>query len=444
MTHEVGGKAATVVLVEDEGWKKLRPLTWLRPAADLVVGAWTIRERWERATGDRPALLCREEIAALSTADGGRSTAGAGDSRGGGSRDGPRLWIRDRFVPDPAWARDACGPRSAPIVWRRNQAVIAVLRNDPAAPSGSPLVATSAGSGAGSDPFWERLARGAAPAPSPPVGAFIDDLPDLLREGSAFLDRDLESILAEVPTAGLGDGAGYAPERIRVGERCRIDRGAVLDARPGPIVIGEGTTIAPFTSIRGPFLCRPECVLLGGSIGGGVCLGPGCRVRGEVESTTFLGNANKSHDGFIGHSYIAEWVNLGALTTTSDLKNNYGTVHLEIDGRRIETGQMKVGSFIGDHVKTRIGTLLNSGSVVGVGANLFGEVSLFPKWVPDFAWGTGTEGVEHAIDRCLKTAEIVMTRRGVPWTPAYAAAIRTAFHESREARQRTRRPDGER
>jgi hypothetical protein len=177
-------------------------------------------------------------------------------------------------------------------------------------------------------------------------------------------------------------------------------------------------------------------MLLGGRIGGGSYFGPHCRVRGEVEATTLLGYVNKAHEGFVGHSYLAEWINLGALTTTSDLKNNYGVVRLDAYGRTIDTGERKIGSFLGDHAKTRIGAMLNSGSVIGVAANLFGEASVFPKWIPDFIWGVGRQASEYAWNRCLRTVETVLSRRGQTCTDELRDALRVAYSESRRERER--------
>jgi hypothetical protein len=159
-------------------------------------------------------------------------------------------------------------------------------------------------------------------------------------------------------------------------------------------------------------------------------------VRGEIETTVFLGFSNKAHDGFVGHSYVGEWVNLGASTTTSDLKNDYGEVSLDVDGRRVPTGSSKVGTFFGDHAKTRIGSLLNTGTVVGLGANVFGSEAMPERDIVDFQWGTGTEAVEYRIDKFLEVARTVVRRRGVEWTSAYEVALRVAHAESGAVRGR--------
>jgi hypothetical protein len=147
-------------------------------------------------------------------------------------------------------------------------------------------------------------------------------------------------------------------------------------------------------------------------------------VRGEVTSTIFNGYANKGHDGFVGHSVIGHWVNLGAGTTTSNLKNTYGTVRLSVAGRTVDTGRQFLGSLIGDHAKTAIGTLLATGTVVGAGANVFGDG--LGKYVPPFSWGAaGT--VQLTEDGFLRIAERVMPRRDVAVTPERRASLLSIF-----------------
>jgi hypothetical protein len=167
--------------------------------------------------------------------------------------------------------------------------------------------------------------------------------------------------------------------------------------------------------------------VLGGFVRGSV-FGPECRVRGEISASAFLGFANKSHDGFVGHSVVGQWVNLGAGTTTSNLKNTYGPVRLEVNGERIETGRLNVGSLIGDHAKTAIGTLLATGTVISAGANVFGPPTP-PKYVPPFAWGcSGSERMTE--DGFLRIAERVMGRRNVAFSPERRDSLRLAYQRS--------------
>ena len=140
----------------------------------------------------------------------------------------------------------------------------------------------------------------------------------------------------------------------------------VIDAEHGPVYIDEGAEIHPFTRIEGPCYVGKKSILLGAKCREGNSIGPMCRVGGEVEESIIHGYSNKYHDGFLGHAYVGEWVNLGALTTNSDLKNDYSSVSVMLDGHTpIDTGSTKVGSLIGDHTKTSIGTLLNTGAYVG-------------------------------------------------------------------------------
>src|SRR6185295_4718482 len=134
----------------------------------------------------------------------------------------------------------------------------------------------------------------------------------------------------------------------------------------GPVTIEEGCEVHPFTRIEGPCYVGPKTILLGAKVREGCSFGPMCRIGGEVEESIVHGYSNKYHDGFLGHAYVGEWVNLGALTTNSDLKNDYSEVKVTLDGRtQLSTGSNKVGALIGDHVKTSIGTLLNTGAYVG-------------------------------------------------------------------------------
>ena len=157
-------------------------------------------------------------------------------------------------------------------------------------------------------------------------------------------------------------------------------------------------------------------ILTGGKIREGTSIGPVCRVGGEVEGTIFLGYSNKYHEGFLGHAYVGEWVNLGALTTNSDLKNNYSTIKVMVNETLVDSGLIKVGSFIGDHVKTGIGTLLNTGISLGFASNIFGGGMLKLKYVPAFFWG-GPESQEiYELSKALQTIRTVMKRRGVELT----------------------------
>jgi UDP-N-acetylglucosamine diphosphorylase/glucosamine-1-phosphate N-acetyltransferase len=184
--------------------------------------------------------------------------------------------------------------------------------------------------------------------------------------------------------------------------------------------------------VVGPAWIGPGSHVLGGKLTS-VALGPHCRVGGEVESTVFQGYGNKRHQGFLGHAAVGEWVNLGALTANSDLKNNYGPVRVWVHGVETDSGESKVGCFLGDHVKTGIGTLLTTGAVVGPGSNLFAGGRFTPRYLPGWAWWDGEATVPHRWDKFLATARTAMGRREVALTPAYEAALHAAWKRGPKA-----------
>jgi UDP-N-acetylglucosamine diphosphorylase/glucosamine-1-phosphate N-acetyltransferase len=196
----------------------------------------------------------------------------------------------------------------------------------------------------------------------------------------------------------------------------------VFDVRDGTIVVEQNCYVQSGTRLVGPLYVGPGSEVLGGPVRTSA-IGPRCRVRGEMSSTVMLGYANKSHDGFVGHSVIGRWANLGAGTITSNLKNTYGPVRLDVAGSRIETGRQFLGSLLGDHVKTAIGTLLGTGTTVGAGANVFGQDP--PKYVRPFAWGA--DGAMQ-LEGFLTVAERVMKRRDVVFSPAVRQML-AAIHD---------------
>jgi UDP-N-acetylglucosamine diphosphorylase/glucosamine-1-phosphate N-acetyltransferase len=211
----------------------------------------------------------------------------------------------------------------------------------------------------------------------------------------------------------------------------------VLDATGGPICIDQGAEIHPFTRIEGPCYIGRESILLGAKCRAGNTIGPVCRIGGEVEGSIIQGYSNEYHDGFLGHAYVGEWVNLGALTTNSDLRNDYGEVSVTLDGRHpIGTGSAKVGSLIGDHAKTSIGTLLNTGAYVGAMSVIVTAGKLLPKFVPSFAWYfDGVIGKGFGKQRLYQTAKTAMGRRGRQWTTAEEAMWDSVFEITQPARE---------
>ncbi|MEP0843065.1 MAG: hypothetical protein HRF43_10185 [Phycisphaerae bacterium] len=260
-----------------------------------------------------------------------------------------------------------------------------------------------------------------------------------------------EEITADFAAAGRrgihgkvhGSSAIYGPsDAVYVADGAEIHPFVCIDTRHGPVTIESGCEVHPFTRIEGPCYVGPGSILLGAKVREGCSIGPMCRVGGEVEESIIHGHSNKYHDGFLGHAYVGEWVNLGALTTNSDLKNDYSTVSVYLGGRTVDTGSTKVGSFIADHVKTSIGTLLNTGSIVGTAAVVVATGEPLPKYVPPFTWllnGAMSKG--FGLGPLLKTARTAMSRRKVEMTPEDEALLRKVFELTEQDRMEHVRRD---
>jgi UDP-N-acetylglucosamine diphosphorylase/glucosamine-1-phosphate N-acetyltransferase len=243
------------------------------------------------------------------------------------------------------------------------------------------------------------------------VWDFIRLLPDELRSDleSIAAARDARSDLWQPPSHAtvIGD----APVMLLGGsERPTIEPHVVLDASSGPIVVERGAVVHAFTRLVGPCYVGRQVTVMGGDIS--VCsIGPVCKVRGEMSNTIMLAYANKGHDGFIGHSYVARWVNIGASTVTSNLKNTYGSVSLWTPQGIRDTGMQFLGTLFGDHAKTGIGLRLTTGTVLGAGANVYDRMP--PKAVPPFSWGGGPPYSLYRVDKFIETAVRMMSRRHV-------------------------------
>ncbi len=197
----------------------------------------------------------------------------------------------------------------------------------------------------------------------------------------------------------------------------------VLDITRGPIVLDRGVEVMPHSYLAGPLYVGPGTVIKAGAkIYGETSVGAVCKIAGEVAETTIGDFSNKQHDGFIGHAVLGSWVNLGAGTTCSDLKNNYGPVRIDLGDGPVDTGLRFIGLLMGDHSKTAIGSLLNTGTCIGFSCNVFGT-GFPPKYLVSFTWGFGQE--VYAWEKAVATAEVVYKRRGCSFTPAHANLFRT-------------------
>jgi UDP-N-acetylglucosamine diphosphorylase/glucosamine-1-phosphate N-acetyltransferase len=270
-------------------------------------------------------------------------------------------------------------------------------------------------------------------------GTLLRHLWDLIQHNPAQLDRDFRQMRSCPAAARALDGLAVVGPRdhLLVDPTARLDPLVVVDTTAGSVVIDREAVVHAFTRIEGPCYVGPGCVVLGAKLRAGTTLGPQCRVGGEVEASILHGHGNKYHDGFLGHSYLGEWVNLGAGTSNSDLRNDYGEVTVVLRGEPVKTGQAKVGSFLGDHCKTAIGTLLNTGTSVGAFCNLVPAGPLMAKYLPPFTtWWNGRLREAGDLTAVLETAAKVMGRRGCALTEAHAALYRGLFEATAAERRR--------
>ena len=367
------------------------PFAGVRPIAELRAGAWRVRERWEAACDAEAAAILGSHVEQFHEGDEPPVKPPA-------AVDGPAVVAAAWFAPAGERLAIDGGIRR---LRHRGSTVGWVV------PEGE---------------RWEGPhERGDA--------LEVDGLPlrgsfDLITALERFLAEDCADFRA-APSTGVPPGSivlGDPADVIVMG--AAVEPGVVFDVRQGAIVLEAGVEVRHGTRLEGPVFVGRGSKVLGGFVRGSA-FGPECRVHGEIAASAFLGFANKSHDGFVGHSVVGHWVNLGALTTTSNLKNTYGPVRLEIAGLRIETGRQNLGTLFGDHAKTAIGTMLATGSVISAGASLFGPPTP-PKYVPPFAWG-GAGGERLTADGFLLVAERVMTRRQVQLTPERRRSLERTY-----------------
>lgn len=246
---------------------------------------------------------------------------------------------------------------------------------------------------------------------------------DLIADNGPRIAADIGSDVGEIEGSVMPGAILVGEHSISIGDGAIIRPGAILDASSGPIVIDSNAEVMSGAVIEGPcYVGQESRIKIGAKIYGSTSIGPACKVGGEVENSIILGFSNKQHDGFLGHSYLGAWVNLGADTNTSDLKNNYGRIRVTLHGDEVDTGRMFLGALVGDHCKTGINTMLNTGTTIGVAANVFGA-GFPPKNIPSFAWG-GAEGFEiFRLEQAIDLARTVMGRRTVEFTDADASLL---------------------
>ncbi|MGA9115409.1 MAG: putative sugar nucleotidyl transferase [Bacteroidota bacterium] len=398
-----------LLLFEDARASDLLPLTYFRPTFDLRLGAFTFRERAVRLL--KPSgvsVRVRAEMVPLLEEELPRSTSAA-------IPDGLCVVLRGSLLLTPALAKTLREGRGEFVITRGGEIVAARLSGGRLKGRGSAF------------PLDDELIRG---VPVKKADLRVMRHPwELVHANPACIESDMAIMgKGKVPRGAVHPKAVILGRRgVRIGKGAVIDPFAVLDARGGPILVGEGARIQPHVYVEGPCVIGENSVIKSGArIVGGSTIGPSCRVGGEVGHSIFHSYVNKQHDGFVGHSYLSPWVNLGAGTTTSNLKNTYGSIRVRRGGEQVDTGVMFAGLFTGDHVKTGINMSLDTGTIMGPVANLYGP-GLPPKEVPAFSWGEPASIGEYDPEKALLVASRAMSRRGVKVSPAYEALFRRVF-----------------
>jgi UDP-N-acetylglucosamine diphosphorylase/glucosamine-1-phosphate N-acetyltransferase len=223
-----------------------------------------------------------------------------------------------------------------------------------------------------------------------------------------------------------------AEQDVIVSPKAKLSPGCVLDASKGPIVVDEGASIGANSVLQGPvYVGRYSSVSPLSYIHSGTSIGPMCKVGGEVAASIFLGYSNKTHEGFVGHSYIGQWVNVGAGTTTSNLKNTYGPIKMRIGAKEIETDRRFLGAMIGDHTKLAIGTRLMTGSYIGFCSLLAGS-DLPPRFIPSFTFWTDAGAQPYKLDKARDMMKQMYSRRGRSWDEEDEAQLKLATESAKE------------
>ena len=375
----------TLVFVDDTAAGDFEPFALTRPCCELRAGALLVRQRWEMATGEQT----RGFIGAAHLADFdeiGAAAAVTGQLPAGTVIVNARFAVGLGALPANAGAW-SCSGKLAAIRLSKAVDVAEVVR------------------------LGGSLESFAGPEKVVDVdGVWIEQIWDLIRVLPELLTADVPRLAEGLDLDSAAGLTSLGAHPVFIERGATIEPYVVFDAQAGPILVRRQATVQSFTRLVGPCYIAEGVTVNGGRIAGSA-IGERCRVHGEISSSVFLGYANKAHDGFIGHSVLGRWVNLGAATVNSNLKNNYSGVTLWTPRGIERTGMQFLGAFLGDHAKTAIGTRLTTGAVVGTGANVYGT-GITSRYVPPFAWGLDGSEVWD-LSAFLQTAERAMKRREV-------------------------------
>jgi len=377
----------------------LLPFTFTRPVADIRIGILTIREKWETQLGTTTTTLTEEYL----------------------QEKFPMVEMEQNVMINAAFV-----PNNELVALVQN------LKTNQAIFAGDEVVA-----------FFTTENQEEVDFDSYEILDFdtncikIEHTWDIFAKNDQAIREDFQLITTDRTSQPIPKSVNViAPENIFIEEGAKLEF-VTLNASTGPIYIGKNAEIMEGSVIRGPFaLCEEAQVKLATKVYGATTVGPHCRIGGEVNNSVLFGYSNKGHDGFLGNSVLGEWCNIGADSNNSNLKNNYEEVKLwsyETENFA-KTGLQFCGLMMGDHSKCGINTMFNTGTVVGVSANIFG--SGFPRnFVPSFSWGGASGFTTYLTKKAFEVAKVVMSRRHVDFTETDAKILEHVFEETKKWRQ---------
>lgn len=367
------------ILFDDQSRSNLLPLTFMRPVAEIRVGILTIREKWEKYLKIKTSTLTEEYLSQKFPI----------------VREDDNILINGSICPTPEIVKEILELKPNQTLVSADSIIAFHLKSDELDESGDMDL-----SGIDEIETDARFIK-------------LNDPYDVFRYNDEAIRDDFKLLTKGRKSKKLNEtNRIVAAENIFVEEGAQVEF-AILNASTGPIYIGKNAEIMENSVIRGPFaLCEHGVVKMAAKIYGATTVGPWSKVGGEINNSVIFGYSNKAHDGFLGNSVIAEWCNLGADTNTSNLKNSYDIVKLWNYPKAtfVDTGLQFCGLIMGDHSKTGINTMFNTGTVVGVNSNVFGA-GFQRNFVPSFSWG-GSSGFQiFNINKAMEIAEAVYERR---------------------------------
>ncbi len=391
-------------LFEDHCLENFHPLTLTRPVYDLRVGIYTLEEKWKRA------LNLTKEMTGLTRAN----LKGVFPENEIVQNPEFFLWVNPRFLPKRSLINQINNLNKNVAIQHKDSLIAAKIKPH-------------------THNEWKingiDLTNLETIAPSANDVIEIRNLWDLFLQNGSEISSDLQRIHRKFRQQNY-DGVHFInPDQVHIEEGAVIEPGVVLIAEKGPIYIGKNAHIMANSVVRGPSaICEQSVLKVGSKIYEDTTIGPVCKIGGEVANSIFHSYSNKAHDGFVGNSLFGQWVNLGADTNTSNLKNNYSTVKISNwnDESETDSHQQFLGTIMGDHSKTAINTMLNTGTVCGVSCNLFSE-GFPPKLIPSFSWVANNQIETYRFDKSIEAMKKMMERRSIELTPAYKKMMETLF-----------------